>query len=263
LFPGRTARSIRTRFCEINISLCRLTILIRIGPLGSSDLRWPRKPLHLIFFSSKNNKIFTNKKTNKKSKEVVTKKQVRDMINTRATITLPKLYTSVNHNGSVTSAIIGPVATQVPPQGVGPYNRVSDSIRVRHIDHRIVLYGGDSQNVVRLIAIQMKAPLSISANDLLFAGPTSARDILSFLNPYSEKQYHLLFDKSYALNISGSNGTIYLNFKMIPKIKTWNFRFGTNIIESGQIYYFLVSDSDVAPSPVVEWNSMIEFDDDL
>jgi hypothetical protein len=204
-------------------------------------------------------------KSNKNSKdnEKVTKKQVRDMFKTFSTRTIPKLFTTVVNNASVTSAFVGPIQQISPNAGVGPYNRVSDSIRIRYVDHRMVMYAGDVQNVIRIIAIQMKATSVLSVNDLMFSGPSGSRDILSFINPYSEKQFHLLFDKSFVLASGGSNSAVYLNFRVIPKIKTWDYSSGTNTINSGQIYYYFVSDSDVVPSPVLEWNSMIEFDDDL
>lgn len=201
------------------------------------------------------------KQTNKSA--LVTKKQVQDMLKSNAVKTLPKLWTTVIKYGSLTSAFEGPIATTHPTYGTGAYYRVSDSIRVRHIDHRFVLYGGDNQNVIRLIAIQMKGPTNIDVNNLFFNGPTGSRDVLSFINPYSDKSYHLLFDKTFALNLSSSNGTIVKQFRIIPKIKTINYLSGGTVPTAGQIIYFMVSDSDVVPSPVVEWNSMMEFDDDL
>lgn len=183
------------------------------------------------------------------------------MIRSFETEDLPKMLLQTVKNGSLTSTVERVLHT-APAYGNGQLGtRTTDSIMVRKINHRMVLYGGDNQNVIRIIAIQMKANVLPIATDFLFNGPSAAVDILSIINPYNEKQFHLLFDRTIALNLSGSNGTVCLNFSIVPKIKNWNYYFQSGNLNSGQILYFMVSDSDVVPSPVVEWNCLTEFDD--
>jgi len=220
-----------------------------------------------------NNKI--NKiKNSRKNKKVflkpsvglgtfVTKEQVRNMLKSSETRTIPKLFTTGVINGTVSNVIAGPILQVSPPSGVGPFSKVSDSIIVRKVDNRISLASGNPTNLIRVIAIQMKAQATISANDMLFASPFSGlRDVYSFINPYPEKQYHLLYDKTFCLVPGADNGIKFIDFQIIPKIKNFNYIFGGGL-QAGQICYFLVSDVAAGTLPVVTWNTMMEFDDDL
>jgi len=199
--------------------------------------------------------------TNKKSID----REIKREINKDNVKTLAKLWTNVVFSAAQSNVISGPLPALNPSTAVGPYNRVSDSIYVRKIHHRLsITIGSNSTNIMRLVCVQRKGSVSVSANDLFFAYPfTGNRDIWSFVNTYSAKQVNIIFDKTFTLVAGGDTATHMLEFCVVPPIRNWNFNYGTNALNIGQLDYYLVSDSGAGSAPVVNWNSMLHFDDDL
>lgn len=161
-------------------------------------------------------------------------------------ITKPELKTYRNQvTGSVSDAGYLLDLTNVITQGTASSNRIGDKIKVMAIEVRGYLKRADTTNVVRLMLCRNKAE-SLTPTDfpnaIGFADPTKIyayKDNLRSLDVYHEFS-NILYKQRY------TNGI--------------RVEFQTSQIHN-QLLFYVVTDSDAAPHPSIEFAYVIDFID--
>jgi hypothetical protein len=196
--------------------------------------------------------------SDRKSQELVTKRQVRDMIRSLKEVPEPKFSSfslvpgPVDYNGQI-------ISLSDIDQGVTDSTRIGDEVYAEKLDFSYWSIVGSTNAAMRVILFQWK-DLSVPAiEDVLFNnGGNSA----SFLSPYNmdeEPQRHILYDNVFAMNpLDNINHVEQVRGLKIP-YKKIQFE-GGSTDGIGKIYLLIIS-SNSANLPTLGYFSKLTFTD--
>jgi len=184
-------------------------------------------------------------------------------------------FTDYKNSLTAISTAIGQVYND-PLEGTTDNLRVGDKIELRSVKVRYQLTFPDATNFVRLIVLLWEDPTTPLVSEIL-QDTASATDTLN--SPYhhynlQSKRFIPLYDKTF-VGGTGTNvgtgtymtsgagpiryGTLAFYGKRLPKKKIVYSDGTAN--KKWEMFFLLVSDSGVAPSPMLTWTSRITFTD--
>ncbi len=203
-----------------------------------------------------NRKAFSR---SKKEEALMTKQQVKSMINSKINLSLEHKY-FVGNVSNFTDSTGNVVNMTAIPQGDTDLSRDGDACTFSRLDVRGVVYGADTTNMIRLVLFQWKPQstptLGLIFQDLATWGPITP------LTHDTRDQYHVLDDRLLATSLNGPNAVSF-DFS-VPKNRLLKqqcrFQGGTTT-GSNLIYLGLVTDSAAATHPLVQYNTKVWFHD--
>jgi len=190
--------------------------------------------------------------------QLVTKKQVRDMIKSAKDDQELKykdvdvIGTGVNDIGVITD--LCSVA-----QAVNVNSRIGDIIEIKSLEFRLTLTIGDTTNVGRIIIFQWFQLVAPVAGNILQNSGTDY--VTSQYAGQLPESYAILFDSGpFALSSAFPIKCITQKFTHFKKrYIEFNPTFTTGI---NKLYAFFVTDSTVVPTPLISFESRLWFVDD-
>jgi hypothetical protein len=190
---------------------------------------------------------------NSSAYEVVTKQQVKNMINSNAAKVTRKYLTTPVFNVVVPTSAGTLVQPALPAQGVTNGQREGDSLGIDMIEARVIFLNDadtvtatNAVDACRLICLQARASTVLTVSSP--AAPTtgvldngtggSATDISSFINFNAKNElFHVLYDKVHPVNFLASNAYVEFNLSLKPRVEKVNFTPTTTTALCGAIFW--------------------------
>lgn len=204
----------------------------------------------------KNKNNNSTKALRNKNSQLVTRAQVRTMLNSKLDDRIEDKYfivtqasTNIDYSG-VTTVLSNPA------QGTTDLTRIGDAIRLKHITIRVGLAVGDAYNFVRVIVFKW-IPYTIPIPTSILFNTGTAQAPLGALTHDFQPQYKILSDSCITLTTNDSAKQFIIS---IPLKHTCSFYNGGTTPQSG-IYIILISDSGAATHPTAQFVSKLDFED--
>jgi len=146
------------------------------------------------------------------------------------------------------------------PQGPANQQRIADTVWLQRMDLDFTLTTANTDvfNVVRLLYFQWKVDSLLAAptaNDI-FTNVTNA-NVHSFLNFDLRRNYNVIEDNQYNMTGTATNPSSYSQHAGKYSVQLKNRRLDFNVgslFGTGHTYVCLISDSTVAPYPILTMN---------
>jgi hypothetical protein len=185
--------------------------------------------------------------------EVVTKQQVKNMINSNAAKVTKKFLNSSIFNASVPIQAGTLVQPALPAQGVTNGEREGDAIAIDKIEARVIFENVADTTVMsqavdacRLICLQARASTVLTVSNpaapttgVLDYGTTgAATDLSSFINFNAKNElFHVLYDRVHPVNFLSSNAFVQFDLNLKPRVEKVNFTPTTTTSLCGGIFW--------------------------
>lgn len=143
-------------------------------------------------------------------------------------------------------------------QGIQNGQRTGDEIELLKVDLSITSYYGDAiGNVIRHIVFQIAGPAPATplvVSDILSPGSGSVPEVNSFVKPfYREGGYiKVLSDVIYTLVEDSTSAVTARRATLKPKVSKIPFFPSSVNVQNGVMYYLIISDSAILPSPQLD-----------
>jgi len=155
-----------------------------------------------------------------------------------------------------------------PPQGVGVRQRVGDDIELRslRLNYQIVQLNADIYSDSRIIIFRWYPNTGLASPSLAsILDNTAAIGLYSQYSWDTRDQYKILYDRTHSMSgttaAPTSNSTISV---MLHKVHVANLKiqFAAGATTgSNQIFALWISDSVIAPFPLISWSTRLRFTD--
>jgi hypothetical protein len=187
---------------------------------------------------------------------LVTKQQVKNMIDSKMEKVQDKYLNSVIFDGVVPANSGTLVQPALPAQGVTNGQREGDSLSIDMIQANILFYNAaDATNTVnasdsiRLICLQARANTVLTVGNasaptigVLDLGSSGAVDLNSFVNLNAANEvFHVLYDKTHSVNYLSANSASTVRVNLKPAVSKVNFTPGTTTSMCGGIFWIAFS----------------------
>ena len=147
-------------------------------------------------------------------------------------------------------------------QGIGADNRIGDVIRFLRADVTLSWTYGDPSNVCRFMAFWNLGmpPVGWTAGDFLDSGPSGVPDVYSQAYPYyRNRRFLLLYDRTDVVNNSTAQQVTHqISF---PINMNTTYVYSTNTVASGSLIFVAITDSSLAPNPLLILNPRFTYKD--
>jgi len=192
-----------------------------------------------------------------KGQQLVTKNQVRDMLNSRIKMDVEdKIFYSTYAGSASTTAGISCLSAIT--QGVASNCRTGDECHLTGLEFNFGFSGGDATNFCRIIIIQWLMNDSSDAVGIADIVANTAVPWLSMLSPYRPNRFKPLFDKIVSIGTQGTDAVVVkANLKLDTNI-SFNATAATGI---NHIYSVIVSDSSAATHPTYAIEGFVRYED--
>jgi hypothetical protein len=196
------------------------------------------------------------RRNNSSYSNVVTKQQVKQMIESKMDKVQDKFLNTVIYNVVTPNPSGTLVQPTLPAQGVTNGQREGDSLCVDVIEANLFfINGADSVGVagasdlIRLICVQARANTVLTVSNsvapttgVLDLGSDGSVDVNSFVNlNASNELFHVLYDKTHAVNFLSATATTSLRLHLKPAVSKINFTPGTTTSMCGGIFWIVLS----------------------
>lgn len=146
-------------------------------------------------------------------------------------------------------------------QGIGADKRIGDVVNWKSVAMTYSWTYGDPSNVCRLmIFYAFGPPQAWTAGDFLDSGPSGVPDVYSQAYPYlRNRRYMVLYDRTDVVNNSTTQQITHeIN---VPINCQTVYVYGTNTVASGSLVFVAITDSSLAPNPLLIMNPRFSFRD--
>lgn len=134
--------------------------------------------------------------------------------------------------------------------------RVGDQIRMMRLMLKQRLFVADAYNIMRVIVGYSKTPID---------NPTAVAAIGGqVLGLWDQDRYpaYILMDRTLTLGAGANNLASILGPSINKSLRLWRTAYSAaNAVTSGQLFYFLISDSAAAPNPTAYFQARLTFQD--
>jgi len=193
-----------------------------------------------------------------KSDKLVTKQQVRNMIDSKIKFDMELKYFA----GSASPFAVdlsGSVVDVTPiPQGDTDQSRDGDEVTLQHIELGYQIVCADATNMVRVIMFQWLPNNTPSVSTILLSSGASYSP-LSALSTDQRPLYRILYDKIHFLSLAANYNNGDMVKRKIPVAKA-QFIAGSTAGTS-HIYLLFISDSGAASHPTASYYVKTEYFD--
>jgi hypothetical protein len=191
------------------------------------------------------NRSNPNQARQRPSNQNLTKRQVRQMIDSKVALISEQKYLS--NNLSFTTDYNGTLTSQnIIPQGDTDNTRDGDSCLLKKTRMAFSVQLADTTNLVRVMMLQWK-PYSTPAVSAILFNTGSIVSPLSSLNKDQNQQYTVLYDRVFYLHAGNAlDGDV---IEVTPSSEHLQFVAGTTS-GTNQLYLLTISDSSAASHPI-------------
>lgn len=164
-----------------------------------------------------------------------------------------------DYSGTFWSMYTNPFAGTSITRGTGEFNYVGGKIKPIRISMKYNIVNADNTNMVRITVIQMRGASTITSASDVYTSVLSIHAPLSPISVQYNDTYNVLYDRLFNTDTTKVSLSGSIN---IPGKKLKRTSFDSNgLVESGDIYVFMISDSALVVNPTVLLSHRIYFKD--
>lgn len=194
------------------------------------------------------NRRYNKRRSNARSKKTLVK-MVKNVVNSQIenkyqTYDLQQLG-GISSSGSL-------INVNLLSSGAGQSFRVGNRVKFTSLRFKGVFGFADSDNVIRMLVLWSRAPLSVSNM------PT----VYNPINP-AEQNYKLLYDKTVVTDSNASSGIRYISIPTVYRKINGNSTYDGSVSTptAGFLYFYFVSDSTVTSHPTFTGQAIMSYQD--
>lgn len=173
--------------------------------------------------------------------------------------------TNINF-GTSTTGVLGDVT--LIAQGDTDNTRDGDRLKLKRFFIRGVISTGDVTNILRIIWFQWGPNSVPTASSILLNGFSGSIDYTSQYNHDNRQEYVILYDTLFHMEGNGSAATApygptsqnTFSYTLKPRWTELQYVGGTTV-GTNHVYYFVISDSTVAPHPAFQVSCKVHYTD--
>jgi len=196
----------------------------------------------------------------------ISKRQVRQMINSKISTELESKFVVTFLSGSPTQATSVAFPITEVSQGLGDSNRTGDAITLIDMWFSLTFVVGDVTNFIRMIIVQWAGPIvaatPLDTPDILLNAGSNANNIIA---PYNQDNIdghnlRIIYDKVISLSQQGPASVAFTKLVRNRFTKSIQYTAGTNTGYHKMSVHFY-SDSIIAPNPSIFGSVLIRYTD--
>jgi len=196
----------------------------------------------------------------------ISKRQVRQMINSKISTELESKFVVTFLSGSPTQATSVAFPITEVSQGLGDSNRTGDAITLIDMWFSLTFVVGDVTNFIRMIIVQWAGPIvaatPLDTPDILLNAGSNANNIIA---PYNQDNIdghnlRIIYDKVISLSQQGPASVAITKLVRNRFTKAIQYTAGTNTGYHKMSIHFY-SDSIIAPNPSIFGSVLIRYTD--
>lgn len=147
-------------------------------------------------------------------------------------------------------------------QGIAAIQRVGDRININRVDGRLHMVVADTTNLMRVCIIYVKGyDIGGSFTNFFANGTSGSPDVTSQFQPYGRGQaFEVMYDRTFNLCAQASNTQIVADFSCYVN-RPIAYQPASPVSLAGNLYLIAMSDSSVAPHPLLAGTTRLYFSD--